>query len=212
MPEIIFPDQPETAGPMAAYMKNLFPFAGVKKPQRQKLTKALLQESLQWEFAELRQAVFCCYAKDQREYQYLAIDLVGRNYRRLTLSQLAKFVPLLREKQWWDSIDAWRKIFGDFVKLHPKELPEVFGWFYQDADFWLRRVSINLQLQLKSATDLALLTKAITFDRKTEEFFIQKAIGWSLREYSKTDPDWVRRFLAEKELSKLAVREASKYL
>ena len=119
---------------------------------------------------------------------------------------------MLAEKSWWDSIDAWRKVFATWVLAHPTELKQVYAFFYQHENFWYRRVAINLQLLFKEQTDPALLAQAILADLTTEEFFIQKAIGWALRDYSKVNPDWVNNFMQQHSLSKLALREGSKYI
>lgn len=209
---LVFPEDGINSGPMAKYMKNHFPFAGVPAPLRKKLAKSLLKDSRQWSVEKLLAEVDHYYRLPQREYQYLAIDLVGANVKRLKAAELAEVLPLVAEKQWWDSIDAWRKVFADFVSMHPEELSTVFGWFYRHEDFWFRRIAINLQLKFKTKTDLKLLTDAILADRRTDEFFIQKAIGWSLREYSKADPQWVANFSTQHEMSKLATKEGAKYL
>lgn len=212
MEPLIFPQQPELAEPMARYMKNLFPFCGVKKPQRALLERLFLKESLTLPLPELIQEIFRNYHKDEREYQYYAIDLAQKNIQRFTLADLAELLPLLAEKSWWDSIDAWRKVFATWVLAHPTELKQVYAFFYQHENFWYRRIAINLQLLFKEQTDPALLAQAILADLTTEEFFIQKAIGWALRDYSKVNPDWVKNFMQQHSLSKLALREGSKYI
>ena len=212
MEPLIFPQQPELAEPMARYMKNLFPFCGVKKPQRALLERSFLKESLTLPLPELIQEIFRNYRKDEREYQYYAIDLAQKNIQRFSLADLAELLPLLAEKSWWDSIDAWRKVFATWVLAHPTELKQVYAFFYQHENFWYRRIAINLQLLFKEQTDPALLAQAILADLTTEEFFIQKAIGWALRDYSKVNPDWVKNFMQQHSLSKLALREGSKYI
>ena len=212
MSQLSFVPNPSQAVSMAKYMKNQFTFLGVPKPIRAQAEKELLKESRQWSTAQLETEIFHYYQRDAREYQYLAIYLFNQNVLRLNLAELKNYLPLIATKEWWDSIDAWRKGFNDYVKANPETLAEVFSWFYQAEDFWFRRISINLQLQSKSATDLLLLEQAILFDRKTAEFFIQKAIGWSLREYSKTDPIYVTNFIAKNNLSRLAAREGGKHL
>ncbi|MFQ7233602.1 MAG: DNA alkylation repair protein [Enterococcus hulanensis] len=212
MEPLIFPQQPELAEPMARYMKDLFPFCGVKKPQRALLERPFLKESLTLPLPELIQEIFRNYHKDEREYQYYAIDLAQKNIQRFSLAELAELLPLLAEKSWWDSIDAWRKVFATWVLAHPTELKQVYAFFYQHENFWYRRVAINLQLLFKEQTDPALLAQAILADLTTEEFFIQKAIGWALRDYSKVNPDWVKNFMQQHSLSKLALREGSKYI
>ncbi|MBU5362028.1 DNA alkylation repair protein [Enterococcus raffinosus] len=212
MDTLVFPNQPELAEPMARYMKDLFPFCGVKKPQRALLERPFLKESTTLPMEELIQEIFRNYRKKEREYQYYAIDLAQKNITRFSLEDLKALLPLLGEKTWWDSIDAWRKVFSTWVLAHPAELEQVYHFFYQHENFWYRRVAINLQLMFKEQTDTKLLTQAILADLTTDEFFIQKAIGWSLRDYSKVNPDWVREFMQQHSLSKLALREGSKYI
>ena len=151
------------------------------------------------------------YGQIEREYQYLAIDLVQRNVQRFTFDELRALIMLVERKEWWDSIDLWRKVYSTWCLHHLEQLESVFVVFAQQDDFWLRRIAITLQLGFKEKTETQLLAKAIEADRMTNEFFIQKAIGWALRDYSKTDADCVREQLA-KDLSPLATREASKYL
>ncbi|BCA86621.1 DNA-7-methylguanine glycosylase [Enterococcus saigonensis] len=212
MSRLTFISNPKKAVPMANYMRNQFSFLGIPKPQRAEAEKVLLKESRQWSTVKLQEEIFYYYQQNEREYQYVAIDLFNKNVLRLELVELKNYLPLVAAKEWWDSIDSWRKGFNDYVKAYPETLTEVFSWFYQAEDFWFRRISINLQLQSKTATDLLLLEKAILNDRQTNEFFIQKAIGWSLREYSKTDPLYVTEFIAKNNLSRLAVREGSRLL
>lgn len=207
------PFEPENAAAMAAYMKNHFPFCGVQAPERRRLSRPVQQLSRGWDFEELLQAIVFFYGQSEREYHYVAIDLAESNCRRLERQHLQALLPLLSEKQWWDSIDAWRKVYGDWCSRHPEALSEVFHWFFGHEDFWLRRIGITLQLKFKEQTDTRLLTKAVEADLATEEFFIQKAIGWALREYSKTAPEWVVAFIeAHPEMSLLARREALKHL
>ncbi|MTD40151.1 6-O-methylguanine DNA methyltransferase [Erwinia sp. CPCC 100877] len=212
MSEVIFEKNEDKALSMAAYMKNLFPFAGIPAPERARLTKQVLLESKQLTFEELAALVRFYYNKPEREYQYLAIDLATANVKRLSFDQLLQFKPLVIEKAWWDSVDAWRKFFGLWGAAHFAEVPRLFAAFFGETDFWHRRIAINLQLMYKEKTDTGLLKKAIIYDKTTKEFFIQKAIGWSLRQYSKTDPVWVRHFIETTDLSPLAVREGSKQL
>ncbi|KAF1300907.1 DNA alkylation repair protein [Enterococcus sp. JM9B] len=212
MEQVIFPKNEENAIAMAQYMKNRFPFAGVPKPQRAFLQKSLLTASKNWSVEDVLVEITTYYQKEKREYQYLAIDLAQKNVRRFSFEELEKLLVLTAQKEWWDSIDSWRKFFGTWILQHPEKLEAVFLLFDQQPDFWLRRIAITLQLQFKEKTDRELLKKAIEYDMNTEEFFIQKAIGWALREYSKTNPEWVRQVLLNQHFSKLATREASKYL
>ncbi|KRN29670.1 DNA alkylation repair enzyme [Lactobacillus selangorensis] len=152
------------------------------------------------------------YQRPEREYQYAAIDLAVRNVRRFEFTDLQRTRPYLGVKQWWDSIDAWAKLYREYLKRHPDDFDRVAALFAGNDDFWLRRISLTLQLGFKERTKTDFLTHVIETDLQTDEFFIQKAIGWALRDYSKTNPQWVAAFIATHSLSKLAVREGSKYL
>ncbi|MEI5990174.1 hypothetical protein A5881_001667 [Enterococcus termitis] len=212
MDKVVFPENKEKAEQMAAYMKNLFPFAGVTAPERAVLEKELLKASKKLPFDELFELVSLYYHKSEREYQYLAIDLAITNVKRFSFAEVLCFKPFVIDKAWWDSVDSWRKFFGLWGFHHLAEMPQLFEAFFGEEDFWHRRVAINLQLLYKEKTNTVLLKKAIIYDKTTDEFFIQKAIGWSLRQYSKTDPEWVQTLIKTTELSPLAVREGSKYL
>lgn len=209
---IVFPKNEEKAKQMAAYMKNLFPFAGVAAPERVALEKEFLKVSKKMPFIELLDMVSFYYQKSEREYQYFAIDLATVNVNRFSFEEMIYFKPFVVDKAWWDSVDSWRKFFGLWGFQHLDEMPRLFEAFFGEENFWHRRIAINLQLLYKEKTNTALLKKAIIYDKTTDEFFIQKAIGWSLRQHSKIDPDWVRLLIETTELSRLAVREGSKYL
>lgn len=105
-----------------------------------------------------------------------------------------------------------QKPVGEIAKHNPDVIPEIIeGWAY-GVDLWLRRTAILFQLKYKSETDDKLLYRYIRQNKDSKEFFIQKAIGWALREYSKTNPESVKQFITENKLAKLSVREGSKYL
>ena len=197
---------------MEAYMKNRFVFLGIRAPDRRKLIQGLMKESKAWSLEELTSQILAYYDRNEREYQYVAIDLAQKNVKRLTVNEIQVLIDLIPIKAWWDSVDSLRKVISDFVKLHPEYFSLIGQQFEGHEDFWMRRVGINLQLGYREATNLAYLTKMIMNDQTTDEFFIQKAIGWSLREYAKTDMEWVKTFIKRHDLSKLAVREGLKHL
>ena len=200
----------ENQEPMAKYMKNKFPFLGVKAPDRKKQSKEWLKQSKNVSLEELYEIVESLYQKAEREYHYVAIEMCEANVKRFTWDELKKYSKFIQEKAWWDSVDSWRKVYGLYLKKHPEERVEMFNYFYMHEDMWMRRVSITMQLMEKEQTDIELLTKAILNDVKTDEFFIQKAIGWSLRQYAKVNPKWVVQFVEAKELTTFASKEALK--
>lgn len=84
----------------------------------------------------------------------------------------------------------------------------------KDEDFWLRRTAIDHQLCRKDKTNTELLEKILVNNFGSDEFFINKAIGWSLRDYSKTNPEYVKAFISKysDQMANLSIKEASKYL
>ena len=196
---------------MAAYMKNNFPFLGIAKPERAKLSKDFLKQHkkdtfIEWPF------VFKCYDMLEREFHYLALDYILLLKNLLIPEDIDNIEKLIITNSWWDSTDCLDSIVGDMCLKYPKlKETTILKWIHSD-NIWLKRVAIDFQLQYKDKTDVHILSKAILSNCNTTEFFVNKAIGWSLREYSKTNKEWVRKFLEENELSKLSIREASKYI
>ncbi|WP_262315620.1 DNA alkylation repair protein [Lacticaseibacillus parakribbianus] len=203
---------PVKAPQMAAYMKNQFPFLGVQSVARRAQSRPWLQAAKTRPVPTVLTRVRELYARPEREYQYVAVDLALAVAPRLSLADLLALRPLVTEKPWWDTVDAWRGVYGAALARHQDWRNPLYGMFAERPAMWERRIAITLQLMEKANTDRDLLTAAIVYDRQTDEFFIQKAIGWALRQYSKTDPQWVRDFLANHTLSRLATREGSKFL
>ncbi len=202
---------PAMASGMAAYMKNQFAFLGLQKPQRAALSREFLaakkkEKAVDWDF------IFKCFELPEREFQYLAVDYLLGVKSRLEADDMRRMETLIVTRSWWDTVDTLAVIAGDIVLRH-QELKEqvVAGWMVSD-NLWLRRTSILFQLKYKPRTDTEFLSRAVLRSCGTKEFFLNKAIGWALREYSKTDAQWVREFLAAHTLSALSVKEASKYI
>lgn len=82
---------------------------------------------------------------------------------------------------------------------------------FNGDELWLQRSAILFQLKYKEKTNETLLYRYIRQNTDSKEFFIQKAVGWALREYSKTNPESVKHFIEENRLPKLSIREGSKY-
>ena len=201
----------ENAKPMAKYMRNSFPFLGLKKPERTALSKQFLKErkkdtKVDWDF------IFKCYDMPEREFQYLAIDYMEKVKDLFTPEDMENIEKLLTTKSWWDSVDAINKIVGHIVMKYPEIKEDIILKWMKSDNIWLNRISIIFQLKYKEKTDTVFLSNAILYNCETTEFFINKAIGWALREYSKTDKEWVKEFIDNNNLSKLSIREGSKYI
>ncbi len=203
----------DNAVPMQNYMKNLFPFLGIKAPLRSQLMRDFYKET-----GILRQEINLGFVKqlwlrDEREYQYAAQDYLVRAIKKIDRSHLPFIENLITTKSWWDTVDILGPhLIGKIAKETPSIIDESIEiWAFSD-NLWLKRTSILFQLKYKKETNEAYLYKYITANADSKEFFIQKAIGWALREFSKTNPDSVRQFINEATLSKLSIREGSKYI
>lgn len=203
----------DQAEPMMKYMKNQFPFIGIKSPARNQLMKkfykesGILKERIQHSF------VLDLWEKAEREYQYAALDYIGKSLKRFEKNDIILAEQLITSKSWWDTVDGLApNLVAELATEYPEIIPETIeGWAFGD-NLWLRRTAILFQLKYKEHTDDKLLYKYILRNADSKEFFIQKAIGWALREYSKTNQESVRDFILNNRLSKLSVREGSKYI
>ena len=202
---------PDDAVAMKAYMKNKFEFLGVKTPARRKLTKTFFKQQtdsvIDWNF--INEAWNYPY----RELQYTALDYLEIRKKLLTPSDLPRLKKLAQTKSWWDTIDFLDRLVGSIIARFPETKEIILAWS-RDEDIWLRRLAIDHQLLRKEETDTELLEKILVNNLGQTEFFINKAIGWALRDYSKTNPDWVRNFIDQhqEEMASLSIREGSKYL
>jgi len=203
---------PEKAGPMEAYMRHQFSFLGIAAPERNVLYKKYFPSAkkikvIDWDFVDT------CWEKDAREYQYVAANYLKAMQSYLTESDLPKLERLVVTKSWWDTVDILDRVVGSLVANHP-ELEEVLLKWSLSDNIWLRRVAIDHQLLRKEKTDVHLMEKILLNNLDQTEFFINKAIGWALRDYSKTNPDWVASFIEKNKerMAELSIKEASKYL
>jgi len=210
-PELEKNKNTEQAVKMAAYMKNKFVFLGIPKPELNKIIKPYIKESkkheLNWKFVNI------CWKKDYREAQYIAVEYLDSSIKLLTDKDLPNLKKLIVTKSWWDTVDSIDAIVGKLI-LKYKHLEKIMLEWSKDKNIWLRRVAIDFQLQYKEKTNQKLFEQIIVNNFGTDEFFINKAIGWSLREYSKTNKKQVKDFINKykDQLHKLSVKEASKYL
>lgn len=197
---------------MEKYMRNQFRFYGVPSPIRKEVYKSFIKEekmtkTIDWNFLDR------CYEDEHRELQYLVLDYLIALNNYLTYEDIPKITNYIKAKQWWDTIDFFNKIIGN-IGLRDSRVDSLMLEWSEDEDFWIRRLAINHQLGRKEKTNTELLEEIITNNFGSDEFFINKAIGWSLRDYSKVNPEWVRSFINKhsSEMSNLSIREASKYI
>lgn len=203
---------PNVAAQMEAYMRNKFKFYGLKTPDRRVLYKEIMvkekkSQAVDWEFLNI------CYEDEYRDFQYFVADYLKMMQKFLVFEDVPKILKYAKRKQWWDTIDNFDRILGR-IGLNDARIDQLMLDLSLDDDFWLRRIAIDHQLSRKEKTNTELLEKILVNNFGSNEFFINKAIGWSLRDYSKTDPEWVRDFLNRysDKMDKLSIAEASKYI
>ncbi|MFE8701948.1 DNA alkylation repair protein [Cytobacillus sp. FJAT-54145] len=204
---------PELAIPMKSYMRDHFPFLGIRTPERKELLKKFYADSGILKKPFQPDLILELWEKEEREYQYAALDYLERFVKKLEKEHLSLMEKLITTKSWWDTVDMLaQKPVGYIASKYPEVIPKVIeGWAYGDH-LWLRRTAILFQLKYKERTDEQLLYRYIKQNSDDKEFFIQKAIGWALREYSKTNKESVKQFIHSTTLSNLSIREGSKYL
>ncbi|PLS03857.1 DNA alkylation repair protein [Neobacillus cucumis] len=211
----MFEDHRNTANaePMQNYMKGHFLFLGIKSPLRKEIEKqffketGILNEPFDKEFIE------GLWNLEEREYQYTALTYMEKSLKKLHKSDLPFMEWLITTKSWWDTVDAIApKPVGKIAVRFPEVIEETIDGWSVHENMWLRRAAILFQLKYKEKTMEERLYRYIMENALSKEFFIQKAIGWALREYSKTNPASVKQFIDGQRLAPLSVREGSKYL
>lgn len=210
--EMIQHKNEEQARQMSKYMLNKFEYIGIKTPERRKIFKNFFkeyknEEKIDWEF------VNNCWENKYREFQYVAADYLKNMKDKLTIDDISEFKRLILEKSWWDTIDNLDMTIGALA-LKDSNVNKILLEWSLDENIWLRRIAIDHQLLRKEKTDTELLEKILKNNLGQTEFFINKAIGWALRDYSKTNPEWVKNFIEKnkEKMAKLSIKEASKYL
>ena len=203
----------ENAFHMEKYMRNQFMFLGIKTPLRKNLTQQFFKETKIKEEDFQPEFVSSLWQSIEREYQYVAMDYIELSLKKLRKEDLFLLEELITTKSWWDTADMLaQKAVGKIASDHPEVISEIIEEWNKSENMWLQRSALLFQLKYKEHTDEKLLYRFINDHASSKEFFIQKAIGWVLREYSKTNPDSVKQFISRNQLAKLSVREGSKYL
>jgi 3-methyladenine DNA glycosylase AlkD len=203
----------ERARGMQAYLKTTEPCVGVRLPEVRRLVAAAAREHPPGSAAEVQAAAQALwYEATAREERYAAIAVTGLPVARGVLDLLPLYEGMITTGAWWDLVDGVSGRIRDLLLDHPAQVRPVLLHWARSPDRWLRRSAIIAQLGAKHRTDTGLLADVIEVNAADPEFFVRKAIGWALRDLTKSDPAWVRRFLAAHELSPLSRREAAKHL
>jgi 3-methyladenine DNA glycosylase AlkD len=206
---------PTRAPQMQAYMKSAMPYLGVSLPVTRRITRTAAKEHPPAGPADLTGSAAALWrSAEYREERYAATELTGLRMAAGRLELLPLCTEIIVTGAWWDHVDAVSQRIGAMLLAHPDEVEPLIRSWSTDPDRWLRRTSIICQLAFGGRTDTALLSDVIVPNLQDRDFFIRKGIGWALRQYARTDPDWVRAFVAEHAavISPLSRREALKHL
>lgn len=195
-----------------AYMRNQFEFLGIKTPDRKLLLSNFIEKYGRPEREELKEIVQGLWHLQEREFQYIGIEILSHFMKKPHQEDIGLMEWMILEKSWWDTVDGIAGLVGKYFLKFPEKRDEYCLQWQQSQNIWLIRCSIIFQLMYRSKTDEQLLYTNILKNISQKEFFIQKGIGWALRQYSKTNPESVRSFIHEHPLSNLALREGMKWL
>lgn len=203
---------PLKAKKMAAYMKNQFLFYGIPSPNRKALYKDFLKEEkikkiVDWALLDQ------CFEDEHREFQYFACDYLVALAFYIPFEELDRIKAYIQKGNWWDTTDALDQVIGK-IGLRDTRIKQAMILSSRSDELWIKRAAIDHQLLYKEKTDTQLLETILLNGLGSNEFFINKAIGWALRQYSKTNPRWVESFIKQHHvaLSSLTIKEASRYL
>jgi 3-methyladenine DNA glycosylase AlkD len=202
----------ENAFAMSKYMKNNFHFFGIKTEERRRIFKIIWTENEREVSDNPREISLFLYSKKERELHYCALEILIKKLKNNYIKEDIQLIEkLITNSSWWDSVDVIAKfILGDYLLQFPLETAVVINRFSNSENMWLNRSAILFQLGYKEKTNFDLLKLICVKHKTSTEFFIQKAIGWALREYAKTNPEAVKDFVSISNLKKLSEKEALK--
>ena len=207
---------PTRAKAMAAYMKHHhFKFAGISAPNRTNLLRPIWQDHKLTIKEDIKNIVNELWQLEYREYQMIAMELMGKCKKQFQINDLEFVQKLITTKSWWDSVDFLASnMVGTILKPYPDWAEKSAKEMMSSDHMWLQRTVLIFQLKYKEEVNGVLLYQLIQQTKGSTEFFINKASGWALRQYSKFDPASVTQFIKQNKhwLSKLTVKEGSKYL
>lgn len=206
-------ENPEEALKMKRYLKDQFGFFGIKANERRNICKSFLRDHGLPKTGDLSEVVYYLWDQPQRELQHFAMEVVEKFLKKTDDQLLDLLEFMITNKSWWDTVDfiAARPV-GVFFKQYPELIKPVTEDWMASGNIWLQRSALLFQLKYKQDTDFKLMKKYIDQLSDSKEFFIRKAIGWILREYSKTEPQVVVGYVKTATISNFSKKEALKWL
>lgn len=192
-----------------AYVRNQFEFYGLKTTERREIQKPFLMKNFLPKKRDAIVIIKNLWKKPQRENHHFSQELAFRYVNELERTDIDLFEYMVMHNSWWDTVDfIANKLMGAYFKKYPEQRKIYVEKWITSNNIWLQRSALLFQLKYKNDVDTALLSYIINSLLGSNEFFINKAIGWLLREYSRTNPEWVITFTENTALSTLSKREA----
>lgn len=196
---------------MRAYLRDQFEFYGITSPARKQICKDIYSEyGVPANGIELAKAM---YKLPKREFHYVAQELLMKCKKQWKLHHIEDFEWFITQNSWWDTVDHLASnVIGTYFLKYPVGMKEIISKWNRSDNLWLVRTSIIFQLKYKNDVDSELLENCILPHTEDKEFFIRKAIGWALRQYSRFNPNWVKSFVGRVPMQPLSLKEATKYI
>jgi 3-methyladenine DNA glycosylase AlkD len=198
---------------MKAYMRGQYEYFGIASPERRiifaehKKKYGLIPGDI------LNETVKACWQASEREYQYFAMEMLNKVSKKSNPEIIQLYEYMISEKSWWDTIDfIAANLVGSYFKKYPELINSKTAEWMDSDNMWLQRTCLIFQLKYKGQLDTELMESFILKLKDSKQFFIRKAIGWILREYSKTNPEYVKNFVQNNSLSGLSHVEALKWM
>ncbi len=205
-------DSQKAAG-MAAYMRNQFSYLGIPSPVRKEIIKPFLKLYTWTNESDFIDWIHECWSQPYREYKYVALDFSFKFEKKLSPAVIKEYEKLIAIDSWWDTVDGIvPQIIGRIVMRNISLRESLCRKWIESNNIWYQRSAIILQLMYRNQTDFKLLSELILRRADSKEFFVQKASGWALRQYSKINPQEVSQFISENKIPSLAAREGMRLI
>ncbi len=204
---------PEIAAGYKAYMRNKSEFYGLPSPLRRDLLKSFIAKAGLPDKHQFEEMVHFAWEQPQREWQYIAMELVGKSVKNADQNLIDLSEWMITNKSWWDTVDyVAPNIAGALFNRYPEIRMQYIENWMKSGNLWLLRSCLIHQLRYNKTADRALLFNLCERLAPHPDFFIRKAIGWSLRQYSKAYPEAVTDFVNTHQISNLSRKEALKVI
>jgi len=203
---------PEVAEKQRKYMRDQFEYYGLKAPKWVPFSNRLMKEEGIFRNKDLKKFVRLCFEEEHREVHYVGLQMVERAVKKEDEDFIEFIEELILNKSWWDTVDWISKFVGFHFQRFPHQIiPKCEEWLTSE-NIWLQRTTVIFQRYKKYPTNEKLLFENILRVKHINEFFIQKAIGWALRDHSKEHPQVVIDFIKKNKIEGLAKREGLKWI